>query len=744
MPFATIDAHGRAVAAMKELAHPVSPAAASAEAVRVVVQARPLLPFEQAEGASSVLALSSEPPIVSLDSSHGPPSIFDGFDDVYDAAADIEAGACSSEKLYADHVDPLVQCVFDGVNATAFAYGQTCAGKSFTMDRLVRGVADGVFARRDAVAQERSALVTVRVGFIEIYNERIRDLVDGTNTPLGASSINIQVRERRGKGGGVFLDGAKERVVEDAAALQRIVAEGSVLRQTAATGMNSSSSRSHSVITLSIQVEPIGDNAARSASTSRTPTLSAKLHLVDLAGSERAKRTAAKGDRFKEGVQINTSLFALAKVISALADNARARRGVSKKHVPYRDSKLTRLLQDSLGGTARTLLIACVSPASTSREETIGTLRYAARAKAIKNKLKVNVDVHAVEVADLRAALARARAQVSALAAENQALRERVGPPSGGARRPRPSLPLEELHQPTAQEVIIDRDSLVASRSPRHPLSPTCTNIGLAAAADMNDQSPRRITRDPPNPPRARRRARVAAPSNSISAARAAMRRVESDAAPQSRLRRRRHRPPSANDEEESVHTSDVQRALNVVRTDEMRRHFEQRTLRLEREKATLQASKSDLQRQLSESRAAHTSATDELKTWRVAARSGADSARMRRERNDAVRARRAIEVKLADARGVRNELLRKVAIAMARVDAVRKELGRDNRTLAKNMAHLKAQLERSLVLRARQDAAIDRLTAENDVLKRKLVEGTHTHSSTGGGARAGRGRAIS
>jgi hypothetical protein len=174
------------------------------------------------------------------------------------------------------------------------------------------------------LAGERSGgrNVTVRVGFVEIYQEAIRDLVDGL--------------PQFGGGGGGFL--------------------------------------------------------------------SAKLHLVDLAGSERTKRcTASGGARFAEGVSINGGLLALAKVISALADGA--------PHVPYRESNLTRLLQDSLGGNSRSLVVACVSPAAASREETASTLRYAMRIKNIRNRPRVNVDPASVENSDLRAALARARAR---------------------------------------------------------------------------------------------------------------------------------------------------------------------------------------------------------------------------------------------------------------------------------------------------------------------------------------------
>lgn len=696
------------------------------ESVRVVVQARPLLPFEDADGAKNILSLTGSPPSVTLNDGRGDPVHFAGFDDVYDAAIQ-RADGLHEGSLLTKHVAPLVASVFGGVNATAFAYGQTSAGKSFTMDLMVAQIADLVFERAAGIGS--NSVVTVRVGFVEIYKERIRDLVDGTDTPLGMSDLNIQVRERRGsEGGGVFLDGAKERVVANAGDLRKIITDGALLRQTAATGMNSRSSRSHSVITLTVQVETLTDAGKKG-------TLSAKLHLVDLAGSERAKRTQAGGERFKEGVQINKSLFALAKVISALAGNAKP--AGPKKHVPYRDSKLTRLLQDSLGGTARTLLIACVSPASTSREETAGTLRYAATAKSIKNTLKVNVDAHAVEVSDLRAALARARAQVAALASENESLRARLGPRASGTRpsgvsprspaakrRARGSPlgpPTVRVASPRSPEPLIMRrdssGSISAPESPRPSAIPL--QVGLAAAVDLDQPAPTSpvpgVTASPVTSPRQ--------PARPAGAA--------------SRLRRRRLRPEPEQElmVEDSPHQAAVDRALSIARTDELRRTFSDRTGRLEREKATLVREKAALQRALQtalEQNKATESALRSEKTTRAAAlrartldqrRGTGDAARARKERDDALRERDAAEVMLEEARKGRDELRGKVGEALQRVEAIKRELGRDCRVLARSEAQLKTALERSSIMQGQKDSVIARLQAETDVLSRKMRE---------------------
>ncbi|CDF37548.1 Kinesin-like protein [Chondrus crispus] len=235
--------------------------------------------------------------------------------------------------------------------------------------------------------------------------------------------------------------------------------------------MNASSSRSHSIITITIQMEPV-DALSNATGASHQQCLSAKLHLVDLAGSERAKRTAVTGERFAEGVEINKGLFSLAKVISALADNASRKDSRSpKRHVPYRDSKLTRLLQDSLGGNARTLLVACVSPADTSREETLGTLRYAETAKCIRNKPKVNTEADSVEISDLRANLARARADIANLEAENERLRSCLASQRSVQGRPNRTLTPRSL-TPRSPMSSRQTSSLTSSCGSTPPLLP--------------------------------------------------------------------------------------------------------------------------------------------------------------------------------------------------------------------------------------------------------------------------------
>ena len=234
--------------------------------------------------------------------------------------------------------------------------------------------------------ESKSSEMSFKVGlsFMELYNEQLFDLL--SSKPRREDTI-VELREDGNKG--IKIPGLTELEigsVENTMALLEKASEG---RVTAATAMNARSSRSHAIFTLTIE--------ARSKTDSKALTVS-KFHMVDLAGSERQKKTKAKGDRLKEGININMGLLSLGNVISALGEENRG----ANSHIPYRDSKLTRLLQDSLGGNSHTLMIACVSPADSNLEETMSTLRYADRARKIKNKPIVNKDPRSEELSRLR------------------------------------------------------------------------------------------------------------------------------------------------------------------------------------------------------------------------------------------------------------------------------------------------------------------------------------------------------
>ena len=209
----------------------------------------------------------------------------------------------------------------------------------------------------------------VRVSYLEIYNEEIRDLL------AKPEKHNLEIKERPDIG--VYVKDLTMVTVPNPAKMQQLMQHGSANRHVGATNMNEMSSRSHALFTITIECS-YGNGA-------NAGIRQGKLHLVDLAGSERQSKTGATGDRLKEAAKINLSLSTLGNVISALVD-------AKTTHVPYRNSKLTRLLQDSLGGNSKTLMIANIGPATYNYDETISTLRYANRAKNIKNVARINED----------------------------------------------------------------------------------------------------------------------------------------------------------------------------------------------------------------------------------------------------------------------------------------------------------------------------------------------------------------
>merc|ERR1719410_2596793 len=235
------------------------------------------------------------------------------------------------------------------------------------------------------VASKMDTKYVVKVSFVELYNEQLFDLL---SSKTRREDTMVDIRE---DGKGIKIPGLTEQEVGSVEATMALLEKSSEGRVTAATAMNKVSSRSHAIFTLTMESKP-GPSAVN-----QNITIS-KFHLVDLAGSERQKKTKADGERLKEGININMGLLALGNVISALGDEKRG----PDSHIPYRDSKLTRLLQDSLGGNSHTLMVACVSPADSNLEETISTLRYADRARKIKNKPIVNKDPRNEELSRLR------------------------------------------------------------------------------------------------------------------------------------------------------------------------------------------------------------------------------------------------------------------------------------------------------------------------------------------------------
>uniref|UniRef100_A0A8C7IVB5 Kinesin family member 13A n=1 Tax=Oncorhynchus kisutch TaxID=8019 RepID=A0A8C7IVB5_ONCKI len=289
----------------------------------------------------------------------------------------------------------ILENAFQGYNACIFAYGQTGSGKSFSM--MGNKKAPGLIPRLccslfERIGREDSQVLSfkVEVSYMEIYNEKVRDLLD----PKG-SRQSLKVREHKVLG--PYVDGLDIEV---------LMSEGNKSRTVAATNMNEESSRSHAVFSI-IVTQTLYD--LKSGNSGEKVS---KMSLVDLAGSERVSKTGAAGERLKEGSNINRSLTTLGCVISALADQS-AGKGGKNKFVPYRDSVLTWLLKDNLGGNSKTCMIATVSPAADNYEETLSTLRYADRAKRIVNHAVVNEDPNARIIRELREEVEKLRVQLS-------------------------------------------------------------------------------------------------------------------------------------------------------------------------------------------------------------------------------------------------------------------------------------------------------------------------------------------
>ena len=313
-------------------------------------------------------------------------------------------------EIFSDCCLPLIHSFFDGYNATILAYGQTGSGKTFTMgtadttgvDDDTLGIIPRAIARvfEDVDERQEQISITVKASFLEIYNEEIKDLlVPGGRAGEGRQSIMI----RESPDGSINVNGLTEVVVSSCADTLALLQVGATSRTTGSTLMNSVSSRSHGIFTLSLEQRfpPVDGSAHEEVRMS-------KFHFVDLAGSERQKRTKATGDRLKEGISINCGLLALGNVISVLGDPMK-----KGSHVPYRDSRLTRMLQDSLGGNSKTVFIGCVSPASSDMDESKNSLRYANRARNIQNKAVVNVDAASSEIMLLRQRVAQLEATLA-------------------------------------------------------------------------------------------------------------------------------------------------------------------------------------------------------------------------------------------------------------------------------------------------------------------------------------------
>uniref|UniRef100_A0A2P2MQ15 Kinesin motor domain-containing protein n=2 Tax=Rhizophora mucronata TaxID=61149 RepID=A0A2P2MQ15_RHIMU len=326
-------------------------------------------------------------------------------------------GPTSQQRdLYHAAVSPIVYEVLEGYNCTIFAYGQTGTGKTYTMEGAARkkngefssdaGVIPRAVKQIFDILEAQNAEYNMKVTFLELYNEEITDLLapEETSKFIDDKSKKPIALMEDGKGS-VFVRGLEEEIVCTANEIYQILEKGSAKRRTAETLLNKQSSRSHSIFSITIHIKeytPEGEEMIKCG----------KLNLVDLAGSENISRSGAKESRAREAGEINKSLLMLGRVINALVEHS--------GHIPYRDSKLTRLLRDSLGGKTKTCIIATISPSTHSLEETLSTLDYAHRAKNIKNKPEINQKMmKSAMIKDLYSEIDRLKQEVYAAREKN-------------------------------------------------------------------------------------------------------------------------------------------------------------------------------------------------------------------------------------------------------------------------------------------------------------------------------------
>ena len=378
--------------------------------IKVVVRVRPFNTREldrnakcvvQMKGAQTVLTPPADSARGAKGAEHGHKTF--AFDKSYWSFDRGDAHFAGQDHVFGDLGTPLLDNAFQGYNNCIFAYGQTGSGKSYSMmgygeeAGVIPKVCENMFNRIEEIQRDKNLTCTVEVSYLEIYNERVRDLLNPS------TKGNLKVREHPSTG--PYVEDLAKLVVRSFKEIQHLMDEGNKARTVAATNMNETSSRSHAVFTL------ILTQRRHDVETSMDTEKVAKISLVDLAGSERATSTGATGARLKEGAEINRSLSTLGRVIATLADLSSGKKK-NASIVPYRDSVLTWLLKDSLGGNSLTAMIAAISPADINFEETLSTLRYADSAKRIKNHAVVNEDPNARMIRELKEELAQLRSKL--------------------------------------------------------------------------------------------------------------------------------------------------------------------------------------------------------------------------------------------------------------------------------------------------------------------------------------------
>ncbi|XP_065257169.1 kinesin-like protein KIF3C [Emys orbicularis] len=364
----------------------------TSEALKVVARCRPMNRKEEGAGYERILEMDVKLGQVTLRNPKAAPGELAKtftFDAVYDASS-------KQADLYDETVRPLIDSVLQGFNGTIFAYGQTGTGKTYTMqgawtDSEKRGIVPNSFEHIFThISRSQNQQYLVRASYLEIYQEEIRDLL------AKDQSKKLELKENPETG--VYIKDLSSFVTKNVKEIEHVMNLGNQTRSVGSTNMNEYSSRSHAIFVITVECSETGLDGEDHIRVG-------KLNLVDLAGSERQSKMGGPGERPKEASKINLSLSALGNVISALVDG-------KSTHIPYRDSKLTRLLQDSLGGNAKTIMVATLGPASHSYEESLSTLRFANRAKNIKNKPRVNEDPKDTLLREFQEEIIRLKAQL--------------------------------------------------------------------------------------------------------------------------------------------------------------------------------------------------------------------------------------------------------------------------------------------------------------------------------------------
>ncbi|XP_061854942.1 kinesin-like protein KIF7 isoform X3 [Colius striatus] len=416
--------------------------AAEGAAVRVAVRVRPLLPRE---------ALRGHRPCLRADPASGQVTL--GRTRRFRFAA-VLPEAAGQAAVYRTCVQPLLRAFFRGFNATVFAYGQTGSGKTYTIGQASgasineeeQGIIPRAMAETFRLIDENDLIdYTVRVSYLEVYKEEFRDLLQ-----VDTASKDIQIRED--DKGNIVLCGVKESEVEGLDEVLSLLEMGNTAKHTGATHVNRQSSRSHTIFTVTMEQRrgagrlPLHHHPPPSLPASGQVLVS-KFHFVDLAGSERIVKTGNTGERLKESIQINSGLLALGNVISALGDPRR-----KSSHIPYRDSKITRILKDSLGGNAQTVMIACVSPSSSDFDESLNTLNYASRAQNIQNKAVVNCRKETEHVEELHQQIKNLQKALEQRHRSETRIINRSASAKGHAAEPRARLLAERAHYRTCTD----------------------------------------------------------------------------------------------------------------------------------------------------------------------------------------------------------------------------------------------------------------------------------------------------